>query len=321
MELSPRDLDLAARIRAGDYIAFERSFRSFYELLLSYGYGIVSSESVASDLLVDVFATLWHSRSEWKPSGSLAAYFLGSIRHRAIEYLRRDKGWKHIWDKTPELENEPARTQPTGTFELTKSIADSLYGIRREVVFLRWRAKLNPTEIALMLGMSEGGINSHLENVLGEIKRTAPECECGKELNLAQLDQYLGGNLDTAISSSLDECVALQPGLKDAIEYISSIELERDLPPVYGNVDADLARTQLHIRGIEAIEKSKADAVLRAKSRSSLVAYFSRLRRRKSLSREPRSGFTSSFRRSSSFVYILLLVLSISALVFAWIWR
>ena len=76
------------RIRTGDEPAFEALFRAYVEPLCSFAYSYVQSESVAEEIVQDLFARLWERRALLETPRNVQAYLYGSTRNRALNYLR-----------------------------------------------------------------------------------------------------------------------------------------------------------------------------------------------------------------------------------------
>ncbi len=167
---------IVSRVRNGDVEAFEQIFRAYYDLLLRYAYGIVKSGDVARDLVADVFAAVWHNRSTWAPQSSVRAYFLTAVRNRAFDSIR-SLSRKTVFQEQITTEDIAQFTGSAPHDPLTQLVMedrleqvftaiDSMKGIRREVMLLRWREQLSISEISSSLQISEGSVSAHLSQAL-----------------------------------------------------------------------------------------------------------------------------------------------------------
>ena len=66
---------------------FEEIYTGHYTRLYYYALHIVNDESVAKDILNDVFAALWKNIATVKPE-QINAYLLTSVRNRSVDHLR-----------------------------------------------------------------------------------------------------------------------------------------------------------------------------------------------------------------------------------------
>ena len=85
------DLDLAdfkASIE-GDTRSFEQLFRKYYNPLYNYCVGIVAESEAGEDIVQDAFLYLWNNRDTINIKVSVKAYLYSSVRHGALQYLRK----------------------------------------------------------------------------------------------------------------------------------------------------------------------------------------------------------------------------------------
>ena len=66
---------------------YEEIYTGHYTRLYYYALHIVNDESVAKDILNDVFAALWKNIATVKPE-QINAYLLTSVRNRSVDHLR-----------------------------------------------------------------------------------------------------------------------------------------------------------------------------------------------------------------------------------------
>jgi RNA polymerase sigma-70 factor (ECF subfamily) len=170
-------LQLAAAIRSGDESAFVQLFRCYVTGLIRAASQIVRSESVAQDIVMDVFARLWRDRLSIAEDARLPAYLTVAVRNACIDYLRHDRlelslremsiedGWAPGMSAVPltpeeELERSEAK-------EVIRHAFTSLPQRMRQVLELRWLADKSYKEIAKELGMPVKSV----ENYLGRAMR------------------------------------------------------------------------------------------------------------------------------------------------------
>ena len=82
--------DIWQQIQQGDKKAFEFIFRSYYSMLCSYAYDIISDYDQAREIVQDVFVRLWENRSLIEINSSIKSYFFRSVNNHCINYLKHN---------------------------------------------------------------------------------------------------------------------------------------------------------------------------------------------------------------------------------------
>jgi RNA polymerase sigma-70 factor (ECF subfamily) len=78
------------RVRAGDRVAFESIYRTYYRRLVGFIYTYVRSETLAEELVQDIFLSIWRQRAGWDLRTTLRAYLFGCARNRALNQRRHE---------------------------------------------------------------------------------------------------------------------------------------------------------------------------------------------------------------------------------------
>lgn len=171
---------IVPRIREGDVSAFEQLFRTLHEPLLRFATRYAGDEARAEELVQDVFFTIWQTRREWEPHGSVRAYLFGAVRNRALNLRRRDaleEDWAHseaheeisaLYSAPPPIDVALAQTE---LLALAHAALDKLPERCRLVMQLRWREGMSYAEIAEVLGIGVKGVENQLARGLRAIRR------------------------------------------------------------------------------------------------------------------------------------------------------
>ncbi len=85
------DAALVARIRAGDKVAFEQLFRSYYHRLVVVMRGYVHSSAIAEERVQDILFHIWEHRADWTVRDGLARYLYGAVRNQGVNWRKRDR--------------------------------------------------------------------------------------------------------------------------------------------------------------------------------------------------------------------------------------
>lgn len=166
--------ELCRRIKASDRDAFEEVFRMCRDELLRYVRGIVRRNTVANDLVQDVFVDLWGTREGLDPSRSLRAYLYGMARNRALRYLRdtRTHGRKHAIlqrEADGRTWNGSGRERDVDSERLAVMLQrwiEELPERQREALLLSRYHELSHREIAAIMGISPRTVNNHIIRAL-----------------------------------------------------------------------------------------------------------------------------------------------------------
>lgn len=70
---------------------FHDLFVDYYPSLLSFACYYVEDESIAEDLVQDVFVKMWELREQWEEVKNFSAYVYQMVRFRCFNYLRGEK--------------------------------------------------------------------------------------------------------------------------------------------------------------------------------------------------------------------------------------
>lgn len=168
--------DLFLLAKKGDGRAFEQivlqTERAVYNLALS----IVKKKEDAEDVTQETYLRLWRAASELKLESSLKLYILRTARNLALDLIRKNSKRNEIdtviLDADGEFEidiaDESPDSRPDESYlrkiekEVVRQSIEELPSAAREIIVLRDIEGLSYTEIAEMLGLTEGTLKSKL---------------------------------------------------------------------------------------------------------------------------------------------------------------
>jgi|HubBroStandDraft_6_1064221.scaffolds.fasta_scaffold17182_9 RNA polymerase sigma factor (sigma-70 family) len=168
----PTEAQLVAGIRAGDWVAFEIVYRTYWPQLVAFArrYGIRSNQD-AKEIAQEVFFGVWRNRATWNVQNGLEAYLFGAVRNR-VQRARRPR--------LPRL-RRPVRTTVDNSGEhrpivneLTATIAAIVDGMPtrcRHVYHLRYTEGLDTHAIAKALDISVVTVKRHHARALHLLAR------------------------------------------------------------------------------------------------------------------------------------------------------
>ena len=168
--------DLFLLAKKGDGRAFEQivlqTERAVYNLALS----IVKKKEDAEDVTQETYLRLWRVTSELKLEGSLKLYILKTAQNLALDIIRknsrRDEIDTVILDSDGEFEidiaDDSPDSRPDASYlrkvakEAVRQSIEELPSAAREMIVLRDIEGLSYSEIAAMIGITEGTLKSKL---------------------------------------------------------------------------------------------------------------------------------------------------------------
>lgn len=81
-------MDLITSLKQGDQTAMEIIYKRHWEQVFDSAYKRIGIEDIAQDITQDIFISLWEKRDTLEIKESLAAYLLGSVKYRVINYFK-----------------------------------------------------------------------------------------------------------------------------------------------------------------------------------------------------------------------------------------
>jgi len=179
--LSATDKYLIESVKDGDRKAFEYLFKIYFPDLCKCAANIVQSETIAEDLVMDIFVKLWEAGEKFSINTSLSGYLFTSVRNSSLNYLTRKH--KRFTELNPETINKLNNLIPasdiSGVSEgidlalLSGKIEKCIEQLPEESkkIFIMSRTEELPNkEIAVRLGISENTVKVQIYRALKKMK-------------------------------------------------------------------------------------------------------------------------------------------------------
>lgn len=177
------DNELALAAQAGDREAFADLVRRNQSLVYRVAFRLTGDREAAFDVSQDVFVKAFGALSKWQPSGSFRAWLVRLTSNASIDHLRRRKR-RSPERLVREIERRPkARHWLEGDTNTTdqqvrgqeieervREAMSELSPTQEKVFVLRHYEELQLSEIADILGSSEGSIKVHLFRALRKLR-------------------------------------------------------------------------------------------------------------------------------------------------------
>ncbi len=165
--------ELAARAALGDRAAFERIYNLLVDDLYSYIRGQTRNETVAEDLVANVFLKAWRSAKGYRPSSHTFRRWIFTIaRNEVRDYWRASQRTLPMveFDISDERQPEP-ESDPVEVRRLVQQALATLTEEQRQVVVLRYFSNKSHEDIAAILGKREGAVRAQLMRALRQMRK------------------------------------------------------------------------------------------------------------------------------------------------------
>jgi RNA polymerase sigma-70 factor (ECF subfamily) len=163
------DAQLMARIQIGDQDALAALYDRYCERAYRTALVACGSPDLAEDAVQNAFLSIWNGRGSYlEGRGTVAAWLLMCVRHRAIDVWRRSS--RHAAHLAPAeaLASLKAREDTAGQVacrletERVRALLELLPDAQREVITLAFYGGLTHTEIAAQLTVPCGTVKGRM---------------------------------------------------------------------------------------------------------------------------------------------------------------
>jgi RNA polymerase sigma-70 factor, ECF subfamily len=157
--------------QAGSASDFEALFRAHWSPAFRAAYLVVHDAAAAEDIVQEAFLAAIRALDRFDRGRPFGPWLHRIVVNRAIDWARARK--LRSEQSLQERESAAAPSQPDVGSELAAAIA-SLSPEHRAVIVLRHLLEYTPGEIAAMLDLPRGTVNSRLRRGLDELKERIP---------------------------------------------------------------------------------------------------------------------------------------------------
>jgi len=175
---------------------FEQVFRKYHDSLFLYAHKFVADESVALDIVQDVFTLVWEKEKQQLGDEHLKAYLFSAVRNQSLNYLKHQKIVRKHQQQHQSLESEmEIRYYESGEKSLIQKenldqiyeAVNSLSDINREIIELSRFEGLKNKEIADRLQLPVRTVETRIFRALNELRKKLSEKVIRILLNIYQL--------------------------------------------------------------------------------------------------------------------------------------
>lgn len=165
------------RAREGSVSDLEALFRAHWPMAYRAAYLVVHDRAAAEDIAQEAFVSAVRALDRFDYRRPFGPWLHRIVVNRAIDWARVRGARRELsTEATPELAGEAGSEaggregRALGTEELAAALA-SLGPEHRAVIVLRYLLEYTPGEIAELLGLPRGTVNSRLRRGLDELER------------------------------------------------------------------------------------------------------------------------------------------------------
>lgn len=171
MESSNQEIRWVLRAQTGDHEALDALLRSVQEPLYRYIVSLVSSRTLAEDILQEVFLLLYR-KLRWLREPELFRPWAYRIATReAFKHLKRERRWSDQAVDETSLEEMPVPPRDTLTPELIAQLVAQVSPASRAVLVLHYLHDMPLGEVADVLGVALGTVKSRLAYGLEHLRK------------------------------------------------------------------------------------------------------------------------------------------------------
>ena len=173
-----RDGQLVELVAQRDAGALEALYDRYGRAAYSLARRILTEETLAQDVVQEVFLSLWRDARRFDPGrGTVATYLLSMTHHRAVDVVRREENLRR-WrtsDEGLELEPDPkARVEDEveaseRRAEVRAALAE-LPAAQREALLLAYFGGYTQREVAALVGVPLGTVKTRMAAGMRKMK-------------------------------------------------------------------------------------------------------------------------------------------------------
>ena len=157
------DGQLVALVAQRDPGALEALYDRFGKVAYSLARRILADETIAQDVVQEVFLSLWRDASRFDPAkGSVSTYLLSMTHHRAVDAVRREENLRRHRTSDEVLEFEASQQDVEAQVEAAERRAQvrgargQLPAPQREALLLAYVGGYTQQEVANLVGVPLG---------------------------------------------------------------------------------------------------------------------------------------------------------------------
>src|SRR5438132_190308 len=172
-----------AAVKAGDAASYDYLVSKYMKRVVSIAWGVVRNAADAEDLAQEAFVKAFENIGRFKSGEPFGPWIYRIVTNLGLDVMKHRKRFRHeeITDAAP-AERRDRSDLPAIANELAERIdrsIESLPEMQRIVARLYLVEEFGHAEIAMMTGLSEGTVRSHLSLARGKLKEKLADLHGG----------------------------------------------------------------------------------------------------------------------------------------------
>lgn len=154
------------KIQQGEEEAFRQLYEQYADLLYGYGMKIAGDDALVTEAIQSLFVYIFEKRETCAVPQSISAYLCVSLRHMIVNELKKEnKGIirsledvdanEYPFELEIDIETAIIRSElEKEQLEVLQNELNALTKQQREVLYLKYYKKMDPEEIARVMGLT-----------------------------------------------------------------------------------------------------------------------------------------------------------------------
>jgi RNA polymerase sigma factor (sigma-70 family) len=170
------DAQLLLELQSGDHGAFKEIYERYADKLIAFALKKTQNEDDATDMVQELFLSVWKNRYTIQVNGLLEAYLMVSINYMVCKWYKKQSAQPqslHDFAELPQIA-EDSTAQKLSLAELSflinREIADMPEKMRQVYLCSR-ESDMNGQQIAAELGISHQTVRNQISSALGRLKK------------------------------------------------------------------------------------------------------------------------------------------------------
>jgi RNA polymerase sigma-70 factor, ECF subfamily len=164
------------KIRSGDTMAYEVLFRTYYPRLCRFVLKMVQSESIAEEIVQEIFLRIWEQKASWAPKCPVHMYLYRAAKNASLNHLKHEKVVRDWEDdeikKTFVSDTNPERELLRNELSSAIQMAINHLPERCRITFVLHRQEgLTYSEIASVLNVSIKTVETQMGRALKALRK------------------------------------------------------------------------------------------------------------------------------------------------------
>jgi RNA polymerase sigma factor (sigma-70 family) len=160
---------------AENLLPFEILYERYYTRIYHYIRAHLHNDDDAADLTQQVFFQIWLQIKTYQPErGSFATWVFSIAHHRLVDYYRASRSavsWEPLYEITITEQNPEEIVISAESLAHVKALLDALSDAERELLALRFAARLSLAEIAAIIGKNVDAARKQLTRLIQRLHR------------------------------------------------------------------------------------------------------------------------------------------------------